>query len=790
LRIDVNARTVTQIGVPSNPGVSFSFVGSDGVGVQTSNTTTAPLGRNKTLVQFDVALTNSLTNVTLVAPTVPAPPAGTTGLLLIPFQATPVTGSGSIEASSDWDGSPFPFFISSSCKGGASDCYRFEEFVSPLAAGATSAAHNVGYEVDKSITTFDVVLLLAADLQNVAAAPAAISLSRTALNFESAFGVMSATTADVVVTNAGGGTITGLTVNVTYGAGQVVGWLSGAAVTLSSTTAPAVLTLAPTAVFLTDDTYNATVEISAPGISNSPQTVAVTLVVTGSPIAPFAIYVSGSDPDAVDDASCGTLSPTLGGIPCRTIMHGIARAGPFASSHVRVADGLYNEAVTLSNGKSLLGGYDPITWQRHVATTNTIIAGASATGNHDRTVIANGITSPTLFEGFVVRGSVNSKTGGNSYALYVSGSPALTISRNAIFGGTGGPGAPGGTGAFGAAGADGTGRSSNPAGYDAKEATGAGVCDASNNRSYSNGAFGSIGGDDVSGGNGGGNTCPPSSTFTQLSAGNGTGGSAGAPALGGSAGTAGTGGVDFRYLLQLGAPVCQIAPSGTHVGGDGGAGGNGQHGNSALGATDADGSVVSGHWMGATGGPGQAGGNGGGGGGGGAGGGAYTVDASLGNHRLGGVGGGGGAGGAGGGGGGSGGAGGGSFGIFIIGAAPVVTNNAIVQGAGGAGGGGGSGSAGSLGGQGGAGGLAAVFCTEAGGRGGNGGQGGTGSGGGGGSGGASFGIYTSGAGTPTYCTSTNVVSGGAGGSGGQGGASQVNPGGPGVSGTLAACSFN
>ena len=106
LRIDVKARTVTQIGVPPNPAVSFPFVGS-GVNAATTNTTTAPLGKNKTLIRFDIALTNSLSDVRLVAPTSPAPPAGTTGLLLIAFQATAVSGSGSIVPSSDWDGSPF-----------------------------------------------------------------------------------------------------------------------------------------------------------------------------------------------------------------------------------------------------------------------------------------------------------------------------------------------------------------------------------------------------------------------------------------------------------------------------------------------------------------------------------------------------------------------------------------------------------------------------------------------------------------------------------------------------------
>lgn len=787
LRVDVLAGTVTQVNAPLNPDISFSFVGPEGVFAQTSNLSQTALGRNKTLVQFDVAITNGLSDVTLITPLVPVPPPGTTGLVLFPLQATVVTGSGSVVPSTDWDGAPFNFFTGGSCKGAGSNCFRWEEFAAPLASRATSPARTVGFEMDRNVTAFDVVMLLAADLRNGSPVAATITLSPTTANFQATAGTTTPTSMAVLVSNSGGSSISGLTATVTYQAGQTGGWLTAE---LSSTSAPAVLTLTPFAVGLNDGTYTATVDVAAAGTSNSPQTVTVTLVVTGSVIA-NAIYVSESDPNAVDDATCGLGPFSVFGHPCRSISQGLARSVATGRPEVRVADGRYTESVVLVNGKSLLGGYQPDTWQRHVASTNTIIDGVSSTGNHDRTVIASGITSPTMFEGFVVRGAANAKPGGNSYAVYVSNSPALTISRNAIFGGSGGPGSQGSAGVAGSPGADGVGRASNPAGYDSKVATGTGACDASNNRSYANGGSGIVGGDDVSGGNGGGNVCPPSSTFTQQSAQSGSAGFAGDAPRGGTAGTLGAGGLDFRHALHLGSAVCQLSASGTHVGGAGGLGGNGQHGAAASGATDATGSVVSSHWAGASGGAGQPGGNGGGGGGGGAGGGAFTVDASLGNHRLGGVGGGGGAGGAGGGGGGGGSAGGGSFGIFIVGAAPAITDNVIVRGTGGIGGAGGGGATGALGGEGGEGGLAAVFCTEAGGRGGDGGQGGTGSGGGGGSGGGSFGIFTSGAGTPSYCTSNNnTISGGAGGDGGQGGASQVNPGGSGVAGALVACSFH
>jgi hypothetical protein len=771
------------ISVSRDPRISFSLLGSDGVAVQSSNMTQTASGKNKVLVRFDIAITNSLTNVTLIKSTVPAPPAGVTGIVLFPFQATPAAGSmGSVTPSADWDGAPFNFFNDVNCTGSATnDCFRWEEYA-PLAAGTTSAARTVGFEIDKSVQAFDVVMLLAADLQNVPPAPAAIALSATTVQFEAYFGSSFTT---IQVTNSGGGTLSGLTANVTYGAGEPTGWLSAS---LSSTTAPSVLTLSAVPG-VPDGTYHATVAVAAAGVSNSPQTVSVTFVVN---TATTAIYVSESDPGAANDGTCG-LGPTgtgSGNHPCQSIAQGLARAVAIGRSDVKVADGRYTEAVVLVNGKNLLGGYRPDNWQRHLSTTNTIIDGVSSSFNHDRTVIANGITNPTVFEGFVVRGSANNKIGGNSYAIYVASSSGnLTIRHNLIYGGTGGPGVQGGPGSAGVQLADGTGRDSDPVAYDAFITTGAGQCNTSNNRSYSNGGVGSAGLDDISGGNGGGTTCPTSDALLQMSAQNGSAGQPGAGAGGGAAGTAGVGGLDFR-LESLGT-LCVIAPSGTQAGGNGGPGGNGQPGAGAPGAATADGSVVGGNWIGAGGASGVNGFNGGGGGGGGAGGGAYSQSTTEGKDRLGGVGGGGGAGGSGGGGGGAGSAGGGAFGIFVAGPAPTVSDNVIVRGTGGNGAGGGTGAAGAVGGDGGAGGLGSIFCTGSAGRGGNGGTGGAGSGGGGGAGGVSFGIYTSGAGTPNYCSSANnTISGGAAGIGGQGGSSLANAGGAGVSGAFGTCSFH
>ena len=542
-----------------------------------------------------------------------------------------------------------------------------------------------------------------------------------------------------------------------------------------------------------------------------------------------AIYVSISDPASADDASCG-LGPVgtgTGHHPCRTIAQGLARATALGRARVLVANGIYAEAVTLANGRSVLGGYSWDTWQRDIASTGTLITGVSSTGSHDRTVIASNITAPTVFEGFAVVGAVNAKPGGNSYAIYVAGSTAsLAIRNNQVFGGRGGPGQSGTIGGDGSDGANGVGRNPNlgvaDLAYDARSATtGTGACDLANNRQHSNGGQTTCGGTDVSGGAGGGNRCPVQSycdtggmygcqTFhwSEYTALAGVTGGAG----GGSPGLGAYGGDDMIQVWSTfhGGYVCYQPPADASdpdpdvtYGLDGEPGARGTHAPAVPGCTGAAGGVVAGHWIGGGANGGASGAHGSGGGGGGAGGGGKCQGTpgrtgctdGDGKDTLGGHGGGGGAGGCGGAGGGAATPGGGAFGIFIVGAsAPEITGNRLVRGEGGVGGSGGAGGKGGVGGSGaigGTSGVPVVFCADTAGRGGNGGDGGHGAGGGGGCGGSSFGIYTSGVGSPNYCqaAAVNVFSGGAGGAGGAGGFSIIQPGAAGGTGVLLDCSF-
>jgi hypothetical protein len=525
------------------------------------------------------------------------------------------------------------------------------------------------------------------------------------------------------------------------------------------------------------------------------------------------------------DANPGTRSQ-----PFQTIAKGIAVAAADPLKHtVAVASGSYAESIALANGVSVYGHFQAGSWARD-PTHYSIIDGVTSDGNHDHTVIAANITSATKFDGFVVYGSVNAKVGGNSYAIYVSGSNAnLQISNNFVFGGHGGPGADGSVGPNGVAGGAGSGRNPNltvaDLAYDAEDASGAGECNTSNNRQYANGGARACGATSVNGGNGGGNQCPvmsycdtwdPNSgclqsatnfhwnSFTPLA------GATGAPGGGASGGSAGAGAAPGNDLIQIyaslyGGYVCYTPPDSTY-GANGVDGGDGGNGAGVVGCTAANGSVISGHWIGGGSSGGNSGGDGGGGGGGGAGGGGKCENDGHGHSQcadgagkdtLGGHGGGGGSGGCGGAGGAGGSPGGGAFGIFIVGggAAPAVTGNTLFGGSGGSGGSGGNGGGGGIGGVGalgGTSGVPVVFCTDVAGRGGDGGEGGYGSGGGGGCGGASFGIYTSGIGTPNYCDAfaNNTIGVGNAGGGGAGGLSLVNSGGAGQSGAVATCSFN
>lgn len=367
------------------------------------------------------------------------------------------------------------------------------------------------------------------------------------------------------------------------------------------------------------------------------------------------ILVSRNHPGSSDDATCGSAAE-----PCFTITQGIARASATAATQVFVANGVYTENVVLVSAIDVLGGYSSDFSQRDVTGTGTVIHGAATPSP---TVLADTITSPTVFEGFVVHGPSVTSPGENSVAMSIVDSTSdLEVKNNVIVAGLAAAGADGSHGATGADGDDG-----QPGG------------DFQNGAVTIPGGSGGFGAGGA-GGDGGTSTAPAGGTQ------NGSGIN-GLTSVGGSGGTGGFNG----SFTDTGSCVLNIS-GGPLEGSDGGHAGVAADGAAGTGALANDGSVVSGNWVSASGTDGTAGTDGSGGGGGGAGGGAKSIDCLA--DVTGPSGGGGGSGGGAGGSGIGGQGGGGAFAIFVVNGAPTITGNLIFLGTAGDGGQGGHGGGG------------------------------------------------------------------------------------------------
>lgn len=520
-----------------------------------------------------------------------------------------------------------------------------------------------------------------------------------------------------------------------------------------------------------------------------------------------AIYVAKENPNdnpllnpGQNTATCGTFDQ-----PCLTIGHAIKRAtceigdaSCTKKTNVFVSEGIYEEAVTMANGISVLGGFSPTTWERSIESYVATIKGGITLDNiHKAAIVIQDITEQTEFSGFTIDAD-DAEPQGNAYGIYVKNSGAqLTIQKNIIHAGQGGAGTTGTHGEKGESGQNG--------GAGNKRVIDQSSCsDATSPPLLAGGAGGATtcDGVNVGGGAGAAITICPSTSFVVIN------GNTYGEASDGHGPNHGAGGRSTRHVIASSfynnIYECngdEDAEHKSYVGGNGTDGTSGQ-GGSAV--NDNVGQSQDAHWRGNAGHAGQQGTAGSGGGGGGSIGGTYDNKDGYSLYHYGPTGGGGGAGGCGGKPGDGGTAGGGSFGIFLAfsqntSSIPTVEANTITRNNGGTGGDGGIGGAGGAGGDGGAGGEMNYdggrysMCNAAPGkRGGTGGGGGPGGGGSGGNGGVSFDIAIAGNthnATHVYndtdkntSTAGNADTGGAGGEGGKAVAQAGSAGRAGVSG--------
>lgn len=225
-------------------GPAFSLIGGDAVLLTTSNFSASPVGAfqpGKVRVSFDLAITNRLDNVDLIGPTAfPAPPPGTAGPLLVPYDIAIATTSGGVSTggpgndvivvlpslglvapSPDWDGAPWNFFNDATCPGG-DDCLAWEEFPA-IAPGGTTTVRRIGFDIDPTVGQFTARLIVAADLADLSPPPVG-SIQGS-------------------VTSPGLGPIAGVTVNAAPGGGSAVTDVAGGFVLADLPVGPVTLTL-------------------------------------------------------------------------------------------------------------------------------------------------------------------------------------------------------------------------------------------------------------------------------------------------------------------------------------------------------------------------------------------------------------------------------------------------------------------------------------------------------------------------------------------------------------------
>ena len=180
--------------------------------------------------------------------------------------------------------------------------------VSPsgLSPGTYSATIGVGSNSPGVTNSPQVVTITIA----VSPAAPAIAMDRATVPFTFTIGGAVPGLQVVNITNGGTGTLSGLTIApVAYAQGQPTGWLSAA---LTSTTVPTSISFVVLPSTLTAGTYSGSVAVhsNTPGVTNSPQSVTITLKVAAAPRLPPPT-ITGPGSTAAPGPLLSTLTPTF-----------------------------------------------------------------------------------------------------------------------------------------------------------------------------------------------------------------------------------------------------------------------------------------------------------------------------------------------------------------------------------------------------------------------------------------------------------------------------------------------
>jgi len=246
----------------------------------------------------------------------------------------------------------------------------------------------------RSLIRFGLILLLLGPFVFAQSSAPAIRLSTNALNFEVHHDGNTPSPLQVGISNSGGGTLT-WTVEARTADG--LPWLS---VTPASGSGSGTLTVAVDPAGLATAAYTGTIEVSASGATNSPQTVTVTLSVT----EPDEAIIALSPPLLRFGASAG-VNPSPLTIQVQNLGGGalgwtatVSSAGDWlaASPSTGVAPGVIT--VTASTASLAAGTYTG-------AITFSALPGAIVTNSPQIVVVSLGIDTPIVNDDGVVNGA-------------------------------------------------------------------------------------------------------------------------------------------------------------------------------------------------------------------------------------------------------------------------------------------------------------------------------------------------------------------------------------------------